>query len=55
LNLRQQVGVADQDVGAAVGQDIADFGCLQVPVNRHHRPAERGGSRDDLEQREIVA
>ena len=42
-DLRQQIGMADQNVGAAVGQDIADLVGLQVPVDRHHRAAERGG------------
>ena len=54
-DLRQQVGVADQDIGAAVGQDVGDLLGLQMPVDRHHRAAQRSGSAGDLEQREIIA
>ena len=54
-DLRQQVGVADQNFGAAVGQDIGDLLGLQMPVDRHHRAAQRGGGAGDLEQREIIA
>ena len=54
-DLRQQVGMADQDIGAAVGQDVGDFLGLQVPVDRHHRTAQRGGAAGDLEQRKVVA
>ena len=54
-DLRQQVGVADQNFGAAVGQDIGDFLGLQMPVDRHHRAAQRRRGAGDLEQREIIA
>ena len=54
-DLRQQVGVADQNVGAAVGQDIGDLLGFQMPVDRHHRAAQRRGGAGDLEQREIIA
>lgn len=55
VDLRQQIGVADQRVGAAVGQDVGDLVGLQMPVDRHHRTAERSGGCDHFEQREIVA
>ena len=54
-DLRQQIGMADQDPGAAVGQDVADFLGLQMPVDRHHRGAQRCGRARDLEERKIVA
>ena len=54
-DLRQQVGMADQDFGAAVGQDIGDFLRLQMPVDRHHRAAQRRRSNRDFEERKIVA
>ena len=54
-DLRQQVGVADQNFGAAVGQDVGDFLGLQMPVDRHHRAAQRRGGGRDFEERKIVA
>ena len=54
-DLRQQVGMADQDFGAAVGQDVGDFLGLQMPVDRHHRAAQRRRRGRDFEERKIVA
>ena len=54
-DLRQQVGVADQDLGAAVGQDVGDLLGLQMPVDRHDRAAQRRRAARDFEERKIVA
>ena len=54
-DLRQQVGMADQDFRAAVGQDVGDFLGLQMPVDRHHRAAQRRRRARDFEERKIVA
>jgi hypothetical protein len=47
--------VADQDFGAAVGQDVGDFLGLQMPVDRHHRAAQRRRRARDFEERKVVA
>ena len=54
-DLRQQVGVTDQDFGAAVGQDVGDFLGLQMPVDRHDGAAQRRRAARDFEEREIIA
>src|ERR1700687_4547110 len=54
-DLRQQVGMTDQDFGAAVREDIGDLFGLEVPVDRYHRTAQRRGAAGDIEERKIVA
>jgi hypothetical protein len=54
-DLRQQVGVAHQCPRAAIGEDVGDLLCLQVPVDRHHRRADGAGCPRHLEESKIVA
>ena len=54
-DLRQQVGVTDEYLRAAVGQDVGDLLGLQMPVDRHDGAAQRRRPTRDFEERKIVA
>jgi hypothetical protein len=49
------VAISDQNIGTAVGQDVANFLGLQMPVYWHHRAAQRRRAARNLEEREVVA
>ena len=53
-HVRQQVGVNDQDLGAAVTQDIARLVGLEMPVHRHRVGAGRRGRHRSLKKGQIV-
>ena len=55
LNLRPEIGVAHQNAGAAIAEDVVHLLGLEMPVDRHHRRADGGGGAGHLEERKIVA
>ena len=52
---RQQVGMADEHAGTAVGQDVGDLLGLEVPVDRHGVGAERLRGPRSLHEGDVVA
>ena len=55
LDLRQEVGVRDNDLGRGVTKHIADLRRLAVPIDRHAIGAEQLRRVARLEEREVVA
>ena len=51
----QQVGMRDQHLGAAVGEDVGDLVGLEMPVDRHGVGAEAHGGQRGLQKSEVVA
>ena len=52
---RQQVGVADERLGAAIVEDVGNLFRLEVPVDRHRIGAQHHGGEARLEEGDVVA